>query len=186
MEDKDLSDEYELSAELFQLLVPFANWESDPHLQRTPERFCKMVQEVTTTEPFVFTKFESASNEMVVVQDIPFYTFCAHHMLPFHGRAHVAYVPQGWICGLSKVARTVKMFASDLNVQEELTNNICEYLEAELEPLGVGVVMQAEHLCMTMRGVQVPGTLTTTSAMRGCFLDPEKGARQEFLQLIAR
>ena len=165
-------------------LFPEYDWENDQHLQDTPMRFRKMLQELTTKEEFTFTTFETTSDEMVIVQDIPFYTFCAHHILPFHGKAHVAYVPQGKLCGLSKLARSVQYFAAGLNVQEELNNSITDFLEAHLDPKGVGVVMLAEHLCMTMRGVQVPGTITTTSSMRGCFLDPTKGARQEFLQLI--
>lgn len=165
-------------------VLPEMDWEHDEHLADTPKRMVKALQELTSSEPFNFTTFESTSDEMVVVQDIPFYTFCAHHVLPFFGKAHIAYIPQGKICGLSKLARTVDMFSRTLNVQEELTNSIANYLELELEPLGVGVIMQAEHLCMSMRGIKTSGSLTTTSSMRGVFLDPSRGARSEFLHLI--
>lgn len=158
----------------------------DVHMERTPARFANMLLELTTPVAFEFTTFPSTIDEMVVVQDIPFYTLCAHHIIPFFGYAHVAYVPDGTIAGLSKFARTVKYFAKGLWVQEELTAQIADFLEQKLQPRGVAVVMQAEHLCMTMRGVQVPGAKTTTSAMRGVFLDPEREARAEFLSLIKK
>lgn len=155
------------------------------HLEDTPERYLKMLRTLTTPDhEWSFTTFETASDEMVIVSNIPFYTFCAHHILPFHGVAHIAYLPQGRLCGISKLARTVQHFSKGLNVQEELCNTVADYVEEQLDPLGVGVIMKAEHLCMTMRGAQVPGTMTTTSAMRKAFLDPFKGARSEFLQLI--
>lgn len=159
---------------------------SDDHTQDTPRRFAQMLIDLTTQEGFKFTTFDNTEkvDEMITVRDIPFYTLCQHHVIPFFGKAHVAYIPQGKIAGLSKFARTVKMFAKGLWVQEHLTAEIADFLESRLEPLGIAVVMEAEHLCMTMRGVQVPGAMTTTSAMRGVFLDPEKGARQEFLSLI--
>lgn len=163
--------------------IPEKDW-NDQHLKDTPRRWFDTLQELTTPPEFDFTIFDSKVDEMIVEHDIPFYTFCAHHLLPFFGKAHVAYVPSGKICGLSKLARTVDAFCHDLNVQEELTVTIAEYLDKELAPKGVGVVMQAEHLCMTMRGIRVPGTLTTTSAMKGCFRDPTEDARIEFLQLI--
>lgn len=160
----------------------------DPHLKDTPERWLKMMRELCTPEEFKFTTFDNEEkvNEMVVVSPVPFYSLCAHHVIPFHGVAHVAYVPDSKLVGLSKIARAVKGMAKGLHVQENLTNYIAEYLQDKLEPIGVAVVMRAEHLCMAMRGVEVAGTFTTTSAMRGCFLDPEKRAREEFLSLIRR
>lgn len=158
----------------------------EEHTKDTPARWIKMMKELTTEPPFTLTKFlneDPKVDEMVVVANIPFYSLCAHHIIPFFGKAHVAYVPGKYIVGLSKLARMVKYWSKGLNIQEELTDGIAETLSQELDPVGVGVVMAAEHLCMTMRGVQVPGALTTTSAMRGCFLDPTKQARQEFLAL---
>ena len=156
----------------------------NPSQTRTPERFTSMLMELTTSEDFHFTTFESDHDQMVIVSPIPLYSLCAHHVMPFIGSAHVAYVPQGKIAGLSKIARTVKHHMRGLWEQEHLTEAIANFLEKELEPLGVALVIKAEHLCMTMRGVQSAGTRTTTSAMRGCFLDPKKDARYEFLRLI--
>lgn len=157
------------------------------HMQDTPKRFVKMMKELTTQEEFEFTVFknEQSIDQMVVVQDIPFYTLCAHHMIPFFGKAHIAYIPGDYIAGLSKFARTVRYFMRGLTVQEDLTQNICDFLVEKLvDPLGVAVIMRGEHLCMTMRGVQTPGTLTTTSALHGVFLDPSTKAREEFLSLV--
>lgn len=157
----------------------------DPeHVEKTPRRFAKMLEELTTREAFNFTTFESDHDEMVVVSPIPFYSLCAHHVIPFIGEAHVAYLPQGKIAGLSKLARTVQYHMRGLWTQEDLTTKIHDAIDEALEPLGVGVVMRAEHLCMTMRGAQAYGTKTTTSKMSGAFLDPSKQARQEFLELI--
>ena len=167
----------------FGLLSFIADTESE-HTQDTPRRFAKMLYELTQPEPFKFTTFESASDEMVIVKRIPFYTFCAHHVLPFHGYASIGYIPQGRICGISKLARTVEWYCRDLNVQEELTISIADRIEDELSPKGVAVVMTAEHLCMTMRGVEAPGTQTITSAMIGAFADHTRQARAEFLSLI--
>ena len=177
-----IAEEY--AKQFLKAALPEIDWENSDHTAKTPKRFTKALRELTTPQPFDFTVFPSDSDEMVVVQDISFYTFCAHHILPFFGRAHVAYIPNGKICGLSKIARTVEFFSRSLNVQEELTNNIAQYLDMELEPLGVAVVMEAEHLCMTMRGIRTPDAKTTTSSMKGVFLDPSRGARAEFLALI--
>lgn len=159
-------------------------FEDSEHYKGTPKRFIKMLDELTAPEDFKFTMFQSNHDEMVTVSPIPFYSLCAHHMIPFFGEAHVAYVPHGAIAGLSKIARTVKYFSRSLWVQEDLTWTIAEHLEERLSPLGVAVIMKAEHLCMTMRGVQSPGTKTTTSIMRGVFIDPDKEARHEFLRII--
>jgi GTP cyclohydrolase I len=153
------------------------------HFRETPVRFMRMLEELTTPKPFEFTTFESHGDEMVVVQDIPFHSLCAHHIVPFVGVCHIAYIPNARIAGLSKFARLVQSEAATLTVQEELTDAIATFLERELRPLGIGVIMRAEHMCMTLRGAQAPGTLTTTSAMRGVFLDATKGARQEFMHI---
>lgn len=157
--------------------------DNDQHLKGTPKRYSKWLHEFLDFEPFNFTTFEDKTQDMITVRDIPFYSLCAHHMLPFFGKAHVAYVPDGKLCGLSKLARAVDQCTHALGVQETLTSHIADLIEIELEPLGVGVILEGEHLCMTMRGIRKPGALTTTSSMRGVFLDVTKGAREEFLAL---
>lgn len=159
-------------------------FEDSEHFIETPARMVRMLLELTRPEKFNFTTFKSPHDEMVVVSPIHFYSLCAHHVIPFFGTAHVAYIPQGRIAGLSKIARVVKYYSKGLWTQEDLTFTIAEVIEEVLKPRGTGVVMKAEHLCMSMRGVQSPGTKTTTSIMRGVFLDPKKQARHEFLELI--
>ena len=126
--------------------------------------------------------FEEDYRQMVVVKDIPFYSLCEHHMLPFFGNAHVAYIPNGKITGLSKIARVVDVFARRLQVQERMTTQIKDCIQSTLNPLGVMVVIEAEHLCMQMRGVQKPHAITTTSDFTGAFNRPE--TREEFMNLI--
>jgi GTP cyclohydrolase I len=157
-------------------------------LQRTPERVGKAMQFLTQgyqQDPEAILRsalFEEDYRQMVVVKDIPFYSLCEHHMLPFFGKAHVAYIPNGKITGLSKVARVVDVFARRLQVQERMTTQIKECIQNTLNPLGVMVVIEAEHLCMQMRGVQKPGAVTTTSDFTGAFNRPE--TREEFMNLI--
>jgi GTP cyclohydrolase I len=171
------------------LLAELPGWKDlpDEHKRDTPKRFVKMLLQMTdaSSEEFDFTVFPNEGiDEMVVLSPIPFYTLCAHHVVPFYGVASIAYIPDDHIAGLSKFARTVKLLSKGLHVQEELTTEIAEYLEKHLDPKGVAVVMRGEHMCMSMRGVQQPGVVTTTSKMTGVFLDPTKGAREEFLSLI--
>lgn len=130
-------------------------------------------------------QFEEGHDEMVILKDIPFYSMCEHHFLPFHGTAHVGYLPDGRIVGLSKIARAVEIYARRPQVQERLTSQIADAIETALGAKGVGVVIEAEHLCMTARGVRKPGALMVTSAMRGRFRETEN-TRQEFLRLIGR
>lgn len=165
--------------------MPHAPWTS-AEMEKTPERWAKMMIELTNREPhdFEFTMFDSPVDEMVIIQDIPVVTLCAHHLVPFIGKCHIGYVPLGKIAGLSKFPRLVNWFCKGVWNQEELTAMISAEIDLRLAPLGVAVIMQAEHLCMTIRGVQSPGTKTTTSSMRGCFADHTKKARQEFLYLI--
>jgi GTP cyclohydrolase I len=136
-------------------------------------------------EPFEATTFpnDGGYDELVVVKDIPFWSLCEHHLLPFHGIAHVAYLPGERIVGLSKLARIVDTFSRDLQVQERLTAQIADWLTATLRPKGVGVVLEAEHLCMVMRGVKKSGTRTKTSAVRGT-LRTDARTRAEFLDLV--
>lgn len=161
-----------------------ADLESD-HLRETPRRVAKAYAELLTPQPFNATTFpnDEGYDELVVVRDIPFQSLCMHHMLPFQGSAHVAYLPGERIVGLSKLGRVVDMFAHDLQVQERLTTQVADWLEEALEPRGVGVIVEAEHLCMSMRGVQKPGSRTVTSALRGLIKDDAR-TRQEFLSLI--
>ena len=157
-------------------------------LQKTPMRVGEAMQFLTqgyqqsAEEILRSALFEEDYRQMVVVKDIPFYSLCEHHMLPFFGKAHVAYIPNGKITGLSKIARVVDIFARRLQVQERMTTQIKECIQQTLDPLGVMVVIEAEHLCMQMRGVQKPHAITTTSDFTGAFNRPE--TREEFMTLI--
>ncbi len=129
--------------------------------------------------------FSVEYNEMVIVRDIDFYSLCEHHLLPFYGKCHIAYIPDGKVIGLSKIPRVVEVFARRLQVQERLTSQVAETLRDRVNPLGVAVVMEATHLCMAMRGVQKQNSVTTTSAMLGVFHSDAR-TRHEFLELIHR
>ena len=155
-----------------------------PHMEKTPARYVQMMTELTTPEQFEFTLFEATSDEMVVLSPIPFYTLCAHHVVPFYGKAHIGYVPGRAIAGLSKFGRLVKNLARGLWVQEELVAAIADGIEEELKPRGVAVILKGEHMCMSMRGVQMPGVVTSTQTMRGVFADHTRTAKMEFLEAI--
>src|SRR4051812_40709566 len=153
-------------------------------LRDTPRRVAKAYAELLTPVPFEATTFpnEEGYDELVVARDIPFHSLCEHQLIPFVGVAHGAYLPGERIVGLSKLARVVEPFARRLQVQERMTVQIADWLESELSPRGVGVVLDAEHFCMTIRGVQKPGARTTTSALRGRVREDER-TRAEFLAL---
>ena len=159
-------------------------------IKKTPERVAKMYEEIFSgadvdPKDLFKTTFDEGHTEMVLVKDIPFYSMCEHHLMPFFGVAHVAYIPgeNGRICGISKLARLVDVFAKRPQVQERLTTQIANTLTEQLNPMGVMVVMEAEHLCMSMRGIKKPGSKTTTSAVRGVF-DKSDKTRSEALRLI--
>jgi GTP cyclohydrolase I len=165
--------------------------ENNPHQEDTPRRYVHALREILLPgNEFKFTTFpnDKSDTEMVVVGPIDFHSVCAHHVLPFFGHAWVAYIPKDKLAGLSKLVRAVKWMSKGLWTQEDLTSEIAVYLEERLDPVGVAVVMEGEHLCMTIRGVQSPGTMTTTSELRGAFLKPRPGAdpRGEFYNAIHR
>ena len=183
--DQPLIDLRAAERAVHDLLVALGRDVRAPGLRDTPRRVAAAYAELLTHEPFSLTTFpnEPAYDELVVVRDIPFHSLCMHHMLPFHGIAHVAYLPGERIVGLSKLARVVELFARELQVQERLTMQVATCLEEHLRPKGVGVVIEAEHLCMSLRGVQKAGTRTTTSALLGLLRDDAR-TRQEFLSLV--
>ena len=160
-------------------------------LERTPERVARALAFLTKghaedpREVINGALFTEEYSEMIVLKDIDFYSLCEHHILPFFGRAHVAYIPQRRIVGISKLARLVEVYARRLQVQERLTTQIAGTIAEQLEPLGVAVVLEAEHLCMRMRGVEKQNSTVTTSAMLGVFRDQQR-TRQEFMNLIGR
>jgi len=165
------------------LLALGADLESEG-LRETPRRMASAYSELLSPKPFNLTTFanDEGYDELVVVRDIPFQSLCMHHVLPFHGFADVAYLPGERILGLSKLARVVEHFARDLQVQERLTKQIADWLEESLRPKGVGVVLRAEHMCMSLRGIEKPGTRTVTSALHGLVRDDPR-TREEFLAL---
>ncbi len=169
------------------LLVALGRDVADHELGDTPRRVATAYAELLSHEPVALTTFpnDGGYDELVVVREIPFHSLCMHHLLPFHGVAHVAYLPGKRIIGLSKLARVVELFARELQLQERLTMQIADCLQEHLRPKGVGVVLEAEHLCMSLRGVQKAGTRTTTSALLGLLRDDAR-TRGEFLSLVTR
>lgn len=157
-------------------------------LQKTPTRVAKAMLTLTqgyNMDPLAVlqsAKFKEDYRQMVIVKEINFYSLCEHHMLPFYGQAHVAYIPNGWITGLSKIARVVDIFSHRLQVQERMTTQIKNCIQEALNPLGVMVVIEAKHMCMQMRGVEKQNSITTTSDFTGAFTN--KATREEFLELI--
>jgi GTP cyclohydrolase I len=186
--DQDITDSL---SEQYRGII--TNLGEDPNregLLKTPERMAKAMQFMTqgyqqnAVAILNSARFEERVNEMVIVKDIELYSMCEHHLVPFYGKAHIAYVPNGYITGLSKLARVVDVFARRLQVQERLTTQILGAIKESLNPLGVAVVIEAKHLCMMMRGVQKQNSTTTTSAFDGELLNNHV-TRNEFLKLIS-
>lgn len=189
---KELFDEQvtnDLKAHYRDVLLQLGEDPEREGLMKTPERVAKAMQFITqgynmdAAAIINSAKFHEAYSEMVLVKDIELYSLCEHHMLPFFGKAHIAYIPNGVITGLSKIAHVVECFSRRLQVQERMTHQILEVIQETLNPLGVGVVIEAKHLCMMMRGVQKQNSVTTTSAFSGQFMKNE--TRSEFLKLIS-
>ena len=191
IEEYDEKTTKELSGHIKAILELLGEDTSREGLHKTPERVAKAMQFLTQGyfqdgEAIVKSAlFKEPYNHMVIVKDIELFSLCEHHMLPFIGKAHVAYIPNGQITGLSKIARVVETYARRLQVQERLTEQIRDCIQDSLHPLGVAVVIEAMHTCMSMRGVQKSNAVTTTSAFSGIFLKSQK-TRNEFLELIGR
>jgi GTP cyclohydrolase I len=166
------------------LLVALGQDPATEDLAETPQRVARAYAELLTPRPFDPTTFpnDEGYDGLVLARDIPFQSLCQHHLLPFHGVAHVGYLPGGRILGLSKLARVVELFARRLQVQERLTQQVADWLDQQLAPRGVGVVLEAEHLCMSQRGVRAQGSRTVTSALRGQLRDDAR-TRSEFFAL---
>lgn len=159
-------------------------------LVETPDRIARMYEELVagysdSAEEHLKKRFHVDNNDMVMEKDIHFYSFCEHHMLPFYGTAAIAYIPDGEVVGLSKIARTVEVYAKRFQLQERLTAQVADVFMKELKPRGVMVLIEAEHMCMTMRGIKKPGTKTVTVVTRGVFDDDEK-LQNQFYRMLER
>jgi GTP cyclohydrolase I len=183
------------AAAMRDLLRKYVGITDDEHGRDTPLRFLSMLDEMTSCRDaddehmlhcLKWKDFDAESQDMISLERISFVSVCNHHLAPFLGTAHIAYVPDKKMAGLSKFARAVRHFAQQAQVQERLTAQIGNYLEARLEPKGVGVILKAEHQCMSIRGVRAENVVTTTSTMRGVFADHAKTAKAEFLQMIGK
>ena len=185
----DAIDKDRIRAAVRELLLAIGEDPDREGLVETPRRIAESYAEIfggVQQDPngLLRVGFEEGHDEMVVLRDIPFYSMCEHHLLPFHGIAHVAYVPRGRVVGISKIARLVEVLARRPQLQERLTGQIADSLMEALEPDGTAVAIEAEHLCMTMRGVKKPGSRMVTSAMRGTF-QSQVETRQEFLAFVS-
>jgi GTP cyclohydrolase I len=182
--DRDTVDLAAAEGAVADLLRALGRDPTSEHLADTPARVARSFAEMLSPREFRLTTFpnDEGYDEMVVARSIPVHSLCEHHLLPFHGVAHVGYLPGERILGLSKLARVVELFARDLQVQERLTKQVADWLQEHLAPKGVGVVIEAEHLCMALRGVRAPGAVTVTSALHG-LLREDRGSRQEFFSL---
>ena len=186
----DIERQEQLQSHYYEILRLLGEDPEREGLVKTPERVAKAMQFLTQgyqMDPVGIlnsAKFSEAYNQMVIVKDINFYSLCEHHMLPFYGKAHVAYIPNGQITGLSKIARVVDIFSHRLQVQERMTMQIKDCIQQALNPLGVMVVLEAKHMCMQMRGVEKENAITTTSDFCGAFNQAK--TREEFLKLISK
>src|SRR3954447_21760969 len=178
-------DRPRVQSAVHELLLALGTDVESPGLKDTPRRVADAYVELLTPRPFRATTFpnDERYDELIVARAIPFHSLCMHHLLPFHGVAHVAYLPGERIIGLSKLGRVVELFARELQIQERLTVQIADWLDEHLAPRGVGVVLEAEHLCMSLRGVQKLGARTLTSALHGLVRDAPR-TRQEFLTFV--
>jgi GTP cyclohydrolase I len=169
------------------LLIAFGSDPDSEHLHETPRRVAQAYADFLTPKPFRLTTFPNDEDydQLIIARNIRFHSLCEHHLLPFVGVAHVAYLPNDRILGLSKLARLVEMFARDLQVQERMTQQIANWLCDELDPKGVGVIVEAEHMCMALRGVEKPGATAVTSALLGVVRNDVR-TRDEFLRLAGR
>ncbi len=181
-------DQEKIKAAVTQLLEAIGEDTSRPGLVDTPDRIARMCTELfggmeqTVAEP-LSKRFPVDSSDMVLEKDITFYSMCEHHLLPFYGNVHIAYVPDGQVVGLSKLARTVEVFARRPQIQEQMTSQIAAAIMEELQPKGVMVMVEAEHMCMTMRGVKKPGSKTVTVSTLGCF-ETEEELQTRFFQML--
>jgi len=169
------------------LLISFGTDPDSEHLRDTPRRVAAAYSDFLTPRPFRLTTFpnDEGYDQLIIARNIRFHSLCEHHLLPFVGYAHVAYLPKDKILGLSKLARLVEMFARDLQVQERMTQQIANWLQEQLEPKGVGVIVEAEHMCMALRGIEKPGSTAVTSALLGAVRNDMR-TRDEFLRLAGR
>lgn len=187
MEREDIPADADLIQLAEELLQDAARLDlSSPHSVNTPRRFIQMLKELTTPEDFQFTTFPATSRDLIVIKQIPVISVCAHHVIPFRGYAQVGYIPEQVVAGLSKIPRLIEALGKGLSVQEELTAEIADQLTKELDTEHVAVVVECEHLCMTIRGVQAPGTTTYTATMRGHFGEHDRTAKDEFLRAIGK
>ncbi len=181
-------DTEKIKSSVRQLLEAVGEDPSREGLRETPDRVARMYEELfsglgQTAEQHLAKTFPIDHNELVIERDITFYSMCEHHLLPFYGKAHIAYLPSGRVAGLSKLARTVELYAHKPQIQEQLTTEIAEAMMKYLDAQGAMVIIEAEHMCMTMRGVKKPGTLTVTAVSRGAFAD-DPSLREEVYRLL--
>jgi GTP cyclohydrolase I len=179
-------DRPRVQSAVHELLLALGTDVESAGLKDTPRRVADAYAELLTPRPFRATTFpnDDGYDELIVARAIPFHSLCMHHLLPFHGVAHIGYLPADRIIGLSKLGRILDLFARDLQIQERLTTQIADWLQRELEPKGVGVVLEAEHMCMSLRGLQKAGVQTVTSSLHGVIRDDAR-TRDEFLALTA-
>lgn len=188
---KKVIDEAKIEEAVHMILEAIGEDPEREGLQNTPKRVARMYSEIfagmnSNPREFLKVSFTEFHDELVLVKDIPLYSMCEHHLLPFYGKAHVAYIPRGGkVVGISKLARVAEVYARRPQVQERLTSQIADCIYDTLNPFGVGVIIEAEHMCMTMRGVKKPGAITVTSAVRGLF-ESRSETRAELFSLILR